>query len=148
MARDKQPDLRDHLYEKLREFNVFARRYFYPLCSDANCYRALPSAGADKLPVARQAAREVLALPFYSALGVEGVHRVAVGGRAAPRAAAPTREVAAIAVRQFGLPRLLAGLGVQANRELLLPFVGVFRGGYEQLLTDDDRTAVPDANAL
>lgn len=76
VARDKQPDLRDHLYEKLREFNVFARRYFYPLCSDANCYRALPSAGADKLPVARQAAREVLALPFYSALGVEGVHRV------------------------------------------------------------------------
>jgi dTDP-4-amino-4,6-dideoxygalactose transaminase len=76
VKREHQPGLRDVLYEELKSFNIFARRYFFPLVSEANCYRALPSASSDRLPVARQAANEVLALPFFSALGAEGVHRV------------------------------------------------------------------------
>ena len=76
VARDREPGMRDRLYASLRDYNVIARRYFYPLCSDANCYRALPSAGADRLPNARKVANEVLALPFYGDLGEAGVHRV------------------------------------------------------------------------
>jgi dTDP-4-amino-4,6-dideoxygalactose transaminase len=76
VRRERQPGLRDALYERLKSFNIFARRYFYPLVSDASCYRALPSAGSDNLPLARRAASEVLALPFFGELGIDGVHRV------------------------------------------------------------------------
>jgi len=64
------------MYERLKTYNIYTRRYFYPLCSEANCYRALPSAELGKLPVARKAANEVLALPFFGSLGDEGAHRV------------------------------------------------------------------------
>lgn len=70
------PSLRDHLHEALKTYNIIARRYFYPLCSDANCYRSLPSAANDKLPVARRAANEVLTLPYYGALGEDDAHRI------------------------------------------------------------------------
>jgi dTDP-4-amino-4,6-dideoxygalactose transaminase len=59
---------RDQVYEGLRQFNVFARKYFYPLCSDYSCYRMLPSAHPSYLPVAHKVASEVLCLPFYGAL--------------------------------------------------------------------------------
>ena len=32
---------RDQLYLKLREYNVLARRYFYPLVPDFACYRGM-----------------------------------------------------------------------------------------------------------
>jgi len=67
---------RDELYFRLREYNVYARRYFYPLCSDYNCYRSLPSAAGSSLPVAQRVSREVLALPFYGELGESNVHRI------------------------------------------------------------------------
>lgn len=67
---------RDALYAKLREYNVVARRYFYPLCSDQPCYRDLPSARPERLPAARLAASEVLALPFYGALKARDAERI------------------------------------------------------------------------
>jgi dTDP-4-amino-4,6-dideoxygalactose transaminase len=67
---------RDKIYEKFHEYNVFARRYFYPLCSEYDFYRALPSAAVEKLPVAYKISREVLALPFYGQLSEEEAHRI------------------------------------------------------------------------
>ncbi|RQR67409.1 DegT/DnrJ/EryC1/StrS family aminotransferase [Burkholderia sp. Bp9126] len=67
---------RDQLYERLKQFNVFARRYFYPLCSEHNCYRALPSADPGRLPVATRVSREVLALPLFGELGEDGANRI------------------------------------------------------------------------
>ncbi len=67
---------RDRLSASLREYNVFARRYFYPLCSEYDCYQALPSASPERLPVAYRASREVLALPFFGGLGQDGADRV------------------------------------------------------------------------
>jgi dTDP-4-amino-4,6-dideoxygalactose transaminase len=61
---------RDELYEKLREQNIFARRYFYPLISNFPMYRGLPSARPEHLPVATRAANEILCLPIYPALGI------------------------------------------------------------------------------
>ena len=67
---------RDQVYQELRHCNVLARKYFYPLCSDYACYRHLPSADPSGLPVARQVADEVLALPFYGGLGQDDVERI------------------------------------------------------------------------
>ena len=70
------PVSRDDVYERLKSFNVFARRYFYPLCSDFSFYRDAPSANPRNLPVATRVAQEVLSLPLYSALGTTGAHRI------------------------------------------------------------------------
>jgi len=67
---------RDSVCAGLKNFNIFARRYFYPLCSDYSCYRQLPSASPANLPVAHRAAAEVLALPFYGALSDGDAHRI------------------------------------------------------------------------
>lgn len=56
---------RDELYEKLKANGIFGRRYFYPLISDFPMYRALPSASAANLPVARKISNEVICLPMY-----------------------------------------------------------------------------------
>ena len=32
---------RERLYEKLKEYNVIRRRYFYPLICDFACYRGI-----------------------------------------------------------------------------------------------------------
>ena len=67
---------RDALYEKLQAANIFARRYFYPLISDLSFYQRFPSSAETRLPVAHQAAEQVLCLPMYSELGFEDVRRV------------------------------------------------------------------------
>jgi dTDP-4-amino-4,6-dideoxygalactose transaminase len=59
------PLTRDGLYQRLREEDLFARRYFYPLIPDMPMYRDLPSAASDRLHVARCAAEQVLCLPVY-----------------------------------------------------------------------------------
>ena len=66
----------DTLCEVLKRFKVFARRYFSPLCSEYPHYKSLPSADPARLPVAHAVAQEVLCLPFYGALGMDGAHRI------------------------------------------------------------------------
>ncbi len=68
---------RDILTILLRECNVFARKYFYPLISTASCYSALPSAAESHLPVAQRISKEVLCLPIYGSLEAEAVRRIA-----------------------------------------------------------------------
>jgi dTDP-4-amino-4,6-dideoxygalactose transaminase len=59
---------RDELDEKLKKYNIFGRKYFYPLCSDFTCYRDLPSSSANNLSVAKKVASSVLALPLHGRL--------------------------------------------------------------------------------
>lgn len=59
---------RNALFEHLKAHGVMARRYFYPLLSSLPMYRNEPSAAAERLPVATQAAAEVLCLPIYPGL--------------------------------------------------------------------------------
>lgn len=68
---------RDELYQKLRDANVFARRYFYPLISDFPMYRGLASSRRENLPVASEVAQKVLCLPIYPSLEDVDVIRVA-----------------------------------------------------------------------
>ena len=65
---------RDALYAALQKYNVFARRYFYPLVSDFACYRSLST--SDPLATAKQVAQRILTLPIYDSLALQDVERV------------------------------------------------------------------------
>ena len=67
---------RDWVHKELGEFNVFPRKYFYPLCSDFEWYKELESAQAGNLPVAHDRVERVLSLPFYGALEVQSVIKI------------------------------------------------------------------------
>jgi dTDP-4-amino-4,6-dideoxygalactose transaminase len=67
---------RDALYHRLKDHGIHPRRYFYPLISDFPMYRGLPSAKKENLPIATNAASQVLCLPIYPDLPPEVVGRV------------------------------------------------------------------------
>ena len=70
------PLVRDVLYEKLKEHNIFGRRYFYPLITAFPPYRSLPSARAENLPRAVRMASQVICLPIYPELDLKMVERI------------------------------------------------------------------------
>lgn len=65
---------RDELTTKLKEDNIFVRKYFYPLISECACYRNLPS--AMDLPVAKKAAMQIITLPLYTDMGFDTIDAV------------------------------------------------------------------------
>ena len=65
---------RDKLYEELKKYNIFTRRYFYPLICDYACYRSI--AVKDPLTVARHAASRILTLPIYDGLELSTVETI------------------------------------------------------------------------
>ena len=67
---------RDELYFKMKENNVWGRRYFYPLISEFSTYRGLESAAPENLPNAHKMANSVICLPMHHALSDEDVQRV------------------------------------------------------------------------
>lgn len=67
---------RDELYFKMREHNVWGRRYFYPLISTFSTYRGLESAALSNLPNAHKMADTVICLPMHHGLSDDDVQRV------------------------------------------------------------------------
>lgn len=67
---------RDALYFKMKEQNVWGRRYFYPLISEFSTYRGLESANPENLPNAHKMANLVICLPMHHALRGEEIRRV------------------------------------------------------------------------
>jgi dTDP-4-amino-4,6-dideoxygalactose transaminase len=67
--------LRDQAQAQLKARGVLARKYFYPLTSDASFGYSQPQDAA--IPVARQASRDVLALPFHSGVSKGDVENIA-----------------------------------------------------------------------
>ena len=67
---------RDQMFERLKEENIVARKYFYPLTNGFACYQDLPTAGEDKTPVAKHIAYRILTLPLYADLTGEEVDRI------------------------------------------------------------------------
>lgn len=65
---------RDELYEKLKHYNVFTRRYFYPLVCDYACYRGFSV--KDPLTIARRVADCILAMPIYESLQLSDVEAI------------------------------------------------------------------------
>ncbi|WNW11170.1 dTDP-4-amino-4,6-dideoxy-D-glucose aminotransferase VioA [Pseudomonas sp. DTU_2021_1001937_2_SI_NGA_ILE_001] len=62
------PISRDALYQRMRDDNILARRYFYPLISTFPMYRGLDSARPDRLPVATELSQQILCLPIFDGL--------------------------------------------------------------------------------
>lgn len=67
---------RDELYFFMKEQGVLGRRYFYPLITDFDPYKDLPSAQKENLPVANKIADSVICLPMHHALTDEDISRV------------------------------------------------------------------------
>jgi dTDP-4-amino-4,6-dideoxygalactose transaminase len=65
---------RDRLCEELKRYNVFARRYFYPLVCDFSCYQSVSV--TDPLIVARAVAERIMTLPIYSDLAEQDVELI------------------------------------------------------------------------
>lgn len=65
---------RNELYDYLAENNIFARKYFYPLITDYNCYRG--KFDKYELPVAKRISDNILTLPCYADLPLEIVDRI------------------------------------------------------------------------
>lgn len=62
---------RDELYEILRENNIYARKYFYPITSDQACFRNKYKKLA--LDNARELSKRILVLPFYEELDLKDI---------------------------------------------------------------------------
>jgi len=67
---------RDYVYDHFKEYNVFARKYFHPLCNEYTCYRQLPSASVENLPLANKLGKEVLSMPLYGELSVDDIRKI------------------------------------------------------------------------
>lgn len=67
---------RDELYFKMKELDVWGRRYFYPLISTFSTYRGLESAAPSNLPNAHKMAESVICLPMHHGLTDDDVQRV------------------------------------------------------------------------
>ena len=65
---------RDEVFEKLKDNDIIARKYFYPLTNSFECYR--DQYDVDKTPVAKYIADRVLTLPLYADLPLEDVDRI------------------------------------------------------------------------
>lgn len=60
---------RDCLYERLKEYNIFTRKYFYPLCTDFDCYNY----DSSNLENAKLVSKNILTLPLYFELEIDEV---------------------------------------------------------------------------
>lgn len=60
---------RDEVFKKLEKENIIARKYFYPLINDYECYRAKYS--SKDTPVAKYISDRILCLPIYADLELE-----------------------------------------------------------------------------
>ncbi len=67
---------RDQVYDRLAKHDIIARKYFYPLTNDFDCYSVLPGFDSSKTPVAKYIADRVLTLPLYADLSITDVDRI------------------------------------------------------------------------
>lgn len=66
---------RDEIFEKLKNKDIFARKYFYPLTSSFKCYKDY-NFSVNLTPVANDIANKVLTLPLYEGLSLEDVNLI------------------------------------------------------------------------
>ena len=65
---------RNEIQQMLSKHNIFARKYFYPIVPELECYHTMFQ--GIEMPVAKHASETVLALPMYADLTVEDVDRI------------------------------------------------------------------------
>ena len=67
---------RDEIHARLKEHDIIARKYFYPLTNSFDCYKSMPGVDVGKTPVAEHIAARVLTLPLYADLAISDVDRI------------------------------------------------------------------------
>ncbi|MGL5414432.1 MAG: DegT/DnrJ/EryC1/StrS family aminotransferase [Clostridium sp.] len=65
---------RDEVFEKLKENNIIARKYFYPLTNSYECYKE--KFICEETPVAENISSKVLTLPLYADLDLSIVDKI------------------------------------------------------------------------
>ncbi len=65
---------RDQVKEELEKYNIYSRKYFYPLTSDFECYNK--QYDSSKTPIAKYMSDRVLTLPMYADLSLENVNKI------------------------------------------------------------------------
>lgn len=73
---DKYKKTRDEIFDELKNNNIIARKYFYPLVNEMECYKGFETADSTKTPIAKHIADRVLTLPLYADLGIDEVDRI------------------------------------------------------------------------
>lgn len=68
-------ETRNRAYDNLRRQNIFSRKYFYPLTSEASCFKRKYTGLA--LPNARKISESILVLPLYPELEDGDIDRIA-----------------------------------------------------------------------
>lgn len=68
---------RDSIYEALKARNVFARKYFHPICTDFAPYSGLPIISTREIPHVTELKSRVLCLPFHSGVSEEAISVIA-----------------------------------------------------------------------
>jgi len=72
---NKYGKTRDEVFEKLKGYNIFARKYFYPLTSDFQCYGNIEN-NKEELKNSKYISDRVMTLPLYEELKIEDVEYV------------------------------------------------------------------------
>ena len=67
---------RDFVHGAFKNFNVYTRKYFHPLCSEYTCYRQLNSSSPANLPAANIIGQQVLSMPMYGDLTEDDVRKI------------------------------------------------------------------------
>ncbi len=65
---------RNEVVDELAKHDIYARKYFYPLTSEAQCYEGMFD--VDSTPVARYISKRVMTLPLYPDLSEDNVDRI------------------------------------------------------------------------
>lgn len=65
---------RDEIMEELASHNIFARKYFYPLITDFECYKK--DYDSSKTPIAKEISKNILTLPLFADLPLEKVDQI------------------------------------------------------------------------
>lgn len=67
-------EMRNRIYQRLQEQDIYSRKYFYPLTSDAACFQGKYK--ELKLEQARKTAKTILVLPLYPELEYADMERI------------------------------------------------------------------------
>ena len=67
---------RDEVYKVLKENNIFARKYFYPLTNNFECYK--DRFHTEETPIAKYISERILTLPLYADLSIDDVDRICI----------------------------------------------------------------------
>lgn len=64
---------RDLVYEELENWEIYARKYFYPAVNELSCYK---DKFPQNTPIAHDVSKHILTLPMYEQLALEDVDRI------------------------------------------------------------------------